>query len=115
MRLWVETYRNELLPDLQKSLDATQKLFAAGDPSVDVLRILDVRRKVLKARDGYLDALYELRQAQDDLSAAVGDLTLAMDPKPEMPSQCWRWDTPGRNCHRRDVTCFHRGAVSPEH
>ncbi|HLJ96614.1 MAG TPA: TolC family protein [Gemmataceae bacterium] len=85
-RHWVETYRTELLPELQKSLESTQKLFAAGEPSVDVLRILDVRRKLLKARDGYLDALYELRQARDDLSAAVGDLALAMDPEPESPS-----------------------------
>jgi cobalt-zinc-cadmium efflux system outer membrane protein len=86
-RRWVETYRNELLPDLQKSLDATQRLFAADEPSVDVLRVVDVRRKVLKARDAYLDAIYELRQAQDDLSAAVGDVSIATDPKPEGPSQ----------------------------
>jgi cobalt-zinc-cadmium efflux system outer membrane protein len=85
-RRWVESYRNELLPDLQKSLEATQQLFAAGEPSVDVLRILDVRRKLLKARDGYLDALYEVRQARDDLSTAVADLALALDPEPETPS-----------------------------
>jgi outer membrane protein TolC len=86
-RRWVETYRNELLPDLQKSLDATQKLFTAGEPSVDVLRILDVRRKMLKARDGYLDALYEFRQAHADVSAAVGDIALALDRALESPSQ----------------------------
>jgi cobalt-zinc-cadmium efflux system outer membrane protein len=86
-RRWVETYHNELLPDLQKSLDATQKLFTAGEPSVDVLRILDVRRKMLKARDGYLDALYELCQAHADVSAAVGDIALALGPEPESPSQ----------------------------
>jgi cobalt-zinc-cadmium efflux system outer membrane protein len=86
-RRWADTYRNELLPELQKSLDDTQRLFAAGDPSVDVLRILDVRRKVLKARDAYLDAIYELRQAQDDLSAAIGDVALALDPEPEGSSQ----------------------------
>jgi cobalt-zinc-cadmium efflux system outer membrane protein len=82
-RRWVETYRDELLPELQKSLDATQRLFRAGDPSVDMLRVLDVRRKVLKARDAYLDALYELRQARADLCAAVGELALAMDPEAE--------------------------------
>jgi cobalt-zinc-cadmium efflux system outer membrane protein len=86
-RRWVETYRTELLPDLRKSLDATQKLFLAGEPGVDVLRVLDVHRKVLKARDAYLDAIYELRQAQEDLAAAVGDLSIAMDPKPEERSQ----------------------------
>jgi cobalt-zinc-cadmium efflux system outer membrane protein len=86
-RRWVETYRNELLPDLQKSLDATQKLLAAGEPSVDVLRILDVRRKVLKARDAYPDAIYELRQARDDLSAAVGDVALPDRDLPGVDSQ----------------------------
>jgi cobalt-zinc-cadmium efflux system outer membrane protein len=72
-RRWAETYRNELLPDLQRSLDDAQQLFAAGDPGVDVVRVFDVRRKMLKARDAYLDALWEVRQAQADLAAAVGD------------------------------------------
>jgi hypothetical protein len=40
---------------------------------VDVLRIRGVPRKLLKARDVYLDALWEVRQAQSDLAAAVGD------------------------------------------
>jgi outer membrane protein TolC len=53
---------------------------------VDVLRVLDVRRKLLKAREGYLDALYELRQSQDDLSAAVGDIALAIEPEQEKSS-----------------------------
>jgi cobalt-zinc-cadmium efflux system outer membrane protein len=75
---WVESYRNDLLPDLQKSVDATQKLFAAGESSVDVLRVLDVRRKMLKARDNYLDALWELSQAHADLAAAVGDPSVAL-------------------------------------
>jgi outer membrane protein TolC len=70
---WVETYRKEILPQLQKGLDDAQKLFAAGDPGVDVLRVLDVRRKLLKARDVYLDALWEVRQAESDLTGAVGD------------------------------------------
>jgi hypothetical protein len=42
---------------------------------------------VLKARDGYLDALYELRQAQDDVSAAVGDIAFGLDAEPKSPSQ----------------------------
>jgi cobalt-zinc-cadmium efflux system outer membrane protein len=77
-RRWVQTYHDELLPDLQESLDAARKLFAAGDPGVDVLRILDVRRKLLKARDAYLDALWEVSQARADLAASVGDPSAAL-------------------------------------
>jgi hypothetical protein len=43
---------------------------------VDVLRVIDVHRKLLRARDGYLDTLWELRQAQADLAAALGDPAL---------------------------------------
>jgi cobalt-zinc-cadmium efflux system outer membrane protein len=75
-RAWVEAYRTTILPDLRTSVEAIQKLFEAADPSVDVLRVLDVRRKLLRARDGYLDALYELRQAKADLAAALGDPSL---------------------------------------
>ena len=36
------------------------------------------RRKLLKMRDGYLDAQWEASQAQADLAAAVGDPALAV-------------------------------------
>jgi cobalt-zinc-cadmium efflux system outer membrane protein len=71
-RDWVYTYQTKLLPQLQSSLDTLQKLLAAGDPSVDVLRVVTVRRSLLAARGAYLDALWELSQAQADLIAAVG-------------------------------------------
>ena len=74
-RRWVETFRNEVLPDLQKNLDSAQRLFAAADPGVDLLRVLDIRRKLLKARDIYLDALWEVSQARVDVAAAMGDPT----------------------------------------
>jgi outer membrane protein TolC len=45
----------------------------------DFLKVMDVRRKLLQARGGYLDALYELRQARNDLAAAVGDPALPLD------------------------------------
>ena len=53
-----------------------EKLFQAGEPGVDVLRVIDVRRKLLQARDGYLDALWAVRQARADLAAAVGEPAL---------------------------------------
>jgi cobalt-zinc-cadmium efflux system outer membrane protein len=74
-RRWVETYRNLVVPQAQKSLDAMQQLFVKGEPGVDVLRVVDLRRKLLKARDGYLDALWEVRQAQADVATAIGDPT----------------------------------------
>ncbi len=82
---WVSTYQSQILPNLRSSMDALQRLFAEGDPGVDFLRVLDVRRKLLRARSEYLDALFELSQARADLAAAVGDPALAMpcgDPVP---------------------------------
>ena len=81
-RSWVETYRSKVLPDLRSGLEGMEKLFAQAEPGVDVVRVLDVRRKLLKARDGYLDALYELSQAHADLALAAGDLTLILPSCP---------------------------------
>ena len=57
-------------------------------------KVISIRKKDRHEReeeeamlDVYLDALYELRQARDDLSAAVGDVALAMDPEQERSSQ----------------------------
>jgi cobalt-zinc-cadmium efflux system outer membrane protein len=77
---WADSYRDEVLPNLQKSVATIEQLFESGDPTVDVLRVLSVRRVLLKARDGYLTALYEVSQAQADLAAAVGDAGLAAVP-----------------------------------
>jgi outer membrane protein TolC len=82
---WEETYRAHLIPDLRKGLAEMEKLFEAGDPGVDLLRVLDVRRKLLAAQDGYLDALWEISQARADLAAAVGDPTLLAPPAPPVP------------------------------
>jgi hypothetical protein len=43
---------------------------------VDVLKVIDVRRKVLKARDNYLDVLWALRQARGEVIAATGEPAL---------------------------------------
>ena len=76
---WVASFDTDILPILQKSMDAFDKLFAQGEPSVDVLRLIEIRRRYLRARDGYLDALWELSQARADLAAAVGDFSLAFE------------------------------------
>jgi cobalt-zinc-cadmium efflux system outer membrane protein len=80
-------YRAELLPNLQEALEGLEKQFLENRPGADVVKVLDVRRKLLRARDGYLDALWELSQARTDLAAAVGDPSLAIvkenpSPKP---------------------------------
>ena len=72
----VEAYNKEILPHLRESLVGIERLFAQGEPGVDVLRLIDMRRKSLRADDGYLDALWELLQAQADLAAAAGDISL---------------------------------------
>jgi cobalt-zinc-cadmium efflux system outer membrane protein len=81
----VRTYRNDVLPALRTGLDGVRKLFLEGDPKVDVLRVIDLQRKLLQARDGLLDAVYEVNQAQADLVAAVGDPLLAAGPCPPPP------------------------------
>jgi outer membrane protein TolC len=74
-----EQFRTKLLPDLRAAVADMEKLFQAGEPGVDLLRVIDVRRKVLRARDGYLDALWSVRQARADLAAAVGEPALGLD------------------------------------
>jgi outer membrane protein TolC len=84
---WVAYFKTESLPALQKTMESFEKLFALGEPSVDVARLIDARRRLLRARDGYLDALWELSQARTDLAAAVGDLHVALPiPSPPPPA-----------------------------
>jgi outer membrane protein TolC len=87
-RKWVGYFGSESLPALQKTMESFEKLFAAGEPGVDVGRLLDARRRLLRSRDSYLDALWELSQARVDLAAAVGDLNLALTaPAPPAVAQ----------------------------
>jgi outer membrane protein TolC len=79
-RRWVTNYQHDVVPFLEKSLKDIQTLFEARAPGVDLLRVIDVQRKLLHARDVELDAIYELRQALADLAAAVGDPSLALAP-----------------------------------
>jgi cobalt-zinc-cadmium efflux system outer membrane protein len=74
----VYTYRKVVLPQLDDAIKELEKLLNAGDPNVNIIHVVDIRRKQLKARDAYLDALWELRQARADLAAAIGDPALAV-------------------------------------
>jgi outer membrane protein TolC len=73
---WVNTFRTQTFPALREARDAIDRLFAQNAPGVDVARVMDIRRRMLRARDTYLDALFELSQARADLAAAVGDPAL---------------------------------------
>jgi cobalt-zinc-cadmium efflux system outer membrane protein len=78
----LRSYQQQILPNLEKNLKAMDELFQKADPGADVLRLIDIRRKMLKARDGHLDAWLESRQAQADLAAAVGDPSLTIGRTP---------------------------------
>ena len=81
-----EQFRTRLLPDLRRAVDDMEKLFRAGEPGVDLLRVIDVRRKLLRARDGYLDGVWSVRQARADVAAAVGEPALgSIAPEPAEP------------------------------
>jgi cobalt-zinc-cadmium efflux system outer membrane protein len=82
-----EFYRNQVIPNVRRSLSDLEALFRANDPNmpVDMLRVLDVRRKLIRAQDGYLDSLLELTQAWADLAAAIGDPGLLLPPCPPPP------------------------------
>jgi cobalt-zinc-cadmium efflux system outer membrane protein len=79
-RRWVETYRREIVPTLEKTLKDVQTMFEERAPGADLVRLIDVQRKLVTARDLELDAIYELRQALADLAAAVGDPSVAVLP-----------------------------------
>jgi outer membrane protein TolC len=70
-----KSFRTETLPLLRHTREEFDKLYSAGQPGVDMARVIDVRRRLLRARDAYLDVLFELSQAQADLAAAVADLS----------------------------------------
>ena len=88
-RAGVDIYRNDVKAVMDAAMKEMRNLFDRGDPGVDALRVLDVQRKQLKARDGELDALWELRMAQADLAAAVGDPALSAFslPGPSTPAK----------------------------
>jgi cobalt-zinc-cadmium efflux system outer membrane protein len=84
-RAAVRTYQDEVLPALRTALEGIEKLLIQGEPGVDALRVIDLRRKLLRARNGSLDAQWEVGQASADLSAAVGDPALLVSPAKNLP------------------------------
>ncbi len=89
-RASVDIFTGQILKNLRTSLNDIERLFEQPNSGADVLRVIDIRRKLLHARDTYLDALWELRQARADLAAALGDPgvvvpALQPPPRPAVP------------------------------
>lgn len=76
----IRVYRKDYLPALEARGKELQKLYAEGGEGVDLQQVLELRRRLLKTRESYLDALYDHGQFELDLAAAVGVLELAFDP-----------------------------------
>ncbi len=53
-----------------------EKLFTQAAPNADLLRVIVTRRNLLRAQDGFLDALWEVSQARADLAAALGEMDI---------------------------------------
>jgi cobalt-zinc-cadmium efflux system outer membrane protein len=89
-RKWRATYEDQTLPALSRFQQTLEKMYAQGQPGVDVTKLIDIRRRLLKSRDAYLDALWEFSQARADLVAAVADPVLAgLDAdQPSSPQSC---------------------------
>jgi outer membrane protein TolC len=82
-RDWADYYRAAAIPGLERNLKEIRDMLQLGEAGgVNLLSVLDVQRKLLKARDGQLDARFEVLQALADLAAAVGDPSLAVEPCP---------------------------------
>lgn len=76
--LALNTYEARVLPELRQALQGMERLLGQGE--VDILRVIDVRRKLVQALDGALDARFEVSQALADLAAALGDPSLLLSP-----------------------------------
>jgi cobalt-zinc-cadmium efflux system outer membrane protein len=81
----VAYHRETVIPELEKGLKDYQQLFEQAEPGIDLFRVSDMRRRLLKARDAYLDALLEANEARADLAAALGNPSLAAANPQERP------------------------------
>jgi outer membrane protein TolC len=77
-RKWADAYPAEVLPNLRRAQQQMEQLFAQAEQGVDVLRVIEVQRNLLRAADAYLDARFEVSQAAADLAAAIGDVAVAI-------------------------------------
>jgi cobalt-zinc-cadmium efflux system outer membrane protein len=77
-----EDLRQDLLPEIQADVAKAERLAEANKQQEDSAELTELRQRLLKSRDLYLDSLWEISQARADLAAAMGDLRLTTGPSP---------------------------------
>jgi outer membrane protein TolC len=75
---WESAYRREILPGLAAIVEQRARRPAEGKDGDGALPAISAQLKLVKARDGFLDAHWEVSQARCDLAAAMGDPDLAI-------------------------------------
>ena len=80
-------FERDVLPTLKSTVKTLNKLFTQGDPGVDVLRLIETQRRLLRAHDAYLDALWELHQGKADLAQAIGNIAWIMNAALANPAE----------------------------
>ncbi len=83
---WANAYEKEVVPNLRKTTQEMEKLFASNDLAADISRVQAVQRAYLKATETLLDARFEISQAEADLALAVAEPALAMGPAQASPA-----------------------------
>ena len=82
-----QLFRQTILPELRKAVDLLREGFLNNLPGADLQRLIDVRRKLLRNRDAYLDALWSVRQARADLLGAIGEPAFDLARPPRAPAK----------------------------
>jgi outer membrane protein, heavy metal efflux system len=75
---WATSYAVDVLPNLSTTKLTMEKMFANNDLGVSLPQYLTVQRSFLKATENFLDARYEVSQAECDLALAVAEPALAL-------------------------------------
>ena len=107
-------YRDQIVPQAQRSLDMSRESYHAGKSSV--LSVLDAERTYLSARDRYAEALQAAAAAVPVLERAVGlpidRLVRAADPEPAgaPATQPARRSTPGDTGGNQSSGELHEGS-----
>jgi cobalt-zinc-cadmium efflux system outer membrane protein len=74
---WEAEFRTHVLPEIQSDVAVAEKLAEKEKPGRDSAELIELRQRLLRARDLYLDAVWEVSQARADLAGAIGDISLA--------------------------------------
>ena len=79
---WASDYATEVVPSLARAKQELEGQYGKQDPGVSLANVLTVQRGYLKAIETWLDARYEVSQAEADLALAVAEPALALGPHP---------------------------------